>query len=138
VRAPEGYEDLFDDTTKSFLALATVRASGSPVVVPVWFVTDETGLVFTTDDDAFKAKDMRARPSVAGMVMAEGEHARYVSVRGTASDVSDTFTPDTAESLHRRIVQRYEGRDPTAPFEGAIFRLVPERMSGYDYRDFKS
>jgi pyridoxine/pyridoxamine 5'-phosphate oxidase len=86
---PAGFEDLFDDGVRAFLALATTRPSGDPVVVPVWFVSDAQGLVFSTGTDAWKAHDMRARPSVAGMVMAEGEHERYVSVRGTAHEVLD-------------------------------------------------
>ena len=93
MRIPSGFEDLFDDATKAFLALATVRPDGSPVVVPVWFVADDTGLLFSTGVDSFKARDMRERPVVAGMVMEEGEHARYVSVRGTAHEV---LTPDSS------------------------------------------
>ncbi len=45
---PAGFEDLFADSTLSFLALATVRPDGSPVVVPVWFVADDRGLLFST------------------------------------------------------------------------------------------
>ncbi len=46
--------------------------------------------------------------------MAEGDHERYVSVRGQAVELVDP--PDEGidpEELHRRIVQRYEGREPT-------------------------
>ncbi|HUV48846.1 MAG: pyridoxamine 5'-phosphate oxidase family protein [Actinomycetes bacterium] len=132
---PAGFEDLFDDGVRAFLALATTRPSGDPVVVPVWFVSDAQGLVFSTGTDAWKAHDMRARPSVAGMVMAEGEHERYVSVRGTAHEVLDPEAEGIdRQALYRRIVRRYEGHDPSGPHTDVFFRLVPTRITGYDYR----
>lgn len=132
---PPGFEDLFDDDVRAFLALATTRPSGDPVVVPVWFVSDAQGLIFSTGTDAWKTRDMRARPSVAGMVMAEGEHERYVSVRGTAHEMGDLAAEGIdREALHRRIVRRYEGRDPSGPHTDVFFRLIPTRITGYDYR----
>jgi PPOX class probable F420-dependent enzyme len=136
VNIPAGFDDLFADDTCSYLALATVRPDGSPVVVPVWFVTDGEGLLFSTGPDSLKARDMRERPVVAGMVMEEGEHERYVSVRGTAHEVLD---PDAEgldrQALYRRIVRRYEGHDPAGEHTDRFFRLVPSKISGYDYRD---
>ena len=135
MRIPDGFEDLFSDDTCSFLALATVRPDGSPVVVPVWFVTDSDGLVFSTGVDSLKARDMRDRPVVAGMVMEEGEHARYVSVRGSAHEVLDPEAEGIdRQALHRRIVRRYEGHDPAGEHTDRFFRLVPSRVNGYDYR----
>ena len=132
---PAGFEDLFDDGVRAFLALATVRPSGEPVVVPVWFVSDAQGLIFSTGTDAWKARDMRARPSVAGMVMAEGEHERYVSVRGSAHEVVDPEAEGIdPQALYRRIVRRYEGHDPSGPHTDVFFRLEPTRITGYDYR----
>ncbi len=134
VQVPEGFEDLFDDSTRAFLVLATLRGDSGPVVAPVWFVTDEGGLLFTTDGTAAKAQDMRARPQVAAVVMAENDHERYVSVRGEAVELVDPVAEGVdVEALHRRILQRYEGRDPQTPFEGAVFRIVPLRLTGYDY-----
>ena len=132
---PAGYADLFSDATRAFLMLATVRSSGSPVIVPVWFVADDDGLLFTTGMQSFKARDMRARPEVGAVVMNESEYARYVSVRGRAIEIGDPAAEGIdAQGLYRRIVRRYEEQDPSVPFSDAIFRLVPERMTGYDYR----
>jgi nitroimidazol reductase NimA-like FMN-containing flavoprotein (pyridoxamine 5'-phosphate oxidase superfamily) len=132
---PAGFEDLFDDSSKAFLALATVRPDGSPVVAPVWFVAVEDALLFSTGADSLKARDMRQRSAVAGMVMLEGEHARYVSVRGTAHEVLDPESEGIdAHGLYRRIVRRYEGHDPKGEHTDRFFSLVPSRMSGYDYR----
>ena len=132
---PADFEDLFADDTLAYLALATVRPDGSPVVVPVWFVADEGGLIFSTGTDSLKARDMRARPMVAGMVMGEGEHARCVSVRGTAREVLDPVAEGIdPQALYRRIVRRYEGRDPVGEHTDVYFRLIPTKVSGYDYR----
>lgn len=135
MKVPPGFEDLFDDDARAFVALAIVRPDGSPVVAPVWFVTDDGGLLFSTGSDSLKARDMRKRPQVAGMVMEEGEHARYVSVRGTAHEVLD---PDEEgldpQALYRRIVRRYEGHDPVGEHTDVFFRLVPSKVTGYDYR----
>lgn len=78
---------------------------------------------------------MRERPLVAGMVMEEGEHARYVSVRGTADEVLDAVAEGLdAQALYRRIVRRYEGHDPAGEHTDVFFRLVPSKVTGYDYR----
>ncbi len=136
MKIPNGFEDLFADETLAYLALATVRPDGSPVVVPVWFVADADGLLFSTGADSLKARDMRERPLVAGMVMEEGEHARYVSVRGTAHEVLDPYAEGIdAQALYRRIVRRYEGHDPSGKHTDVFFRLIPTMVSGYDYRD---
>ena len=117
--------------------LATVRPTGAPVVVPVWFVADDGGLLFTTGMNSLKAGDMRARPEVGGVIINEGEYARYVSVRGQAIEIVDPAAAGIdAHALYRRIVTRYQDQAPAEPFTDAIFRLVPERMTGYDYREY--
>lgn len=137
MNVPVEYADLFDDATRAFLMLATLRPTGEPVIVPVWFVADDDGLLFSTGRDSLKARDLRARPAVGAVVMAEGEYARYVSVRGRAIEITDPAAAGIdAQAVYRRIVRRYQEQDPAEPFADSIFRLVPERMTGYDYRDY--
>jgi nitroimidazol reductase NimA-like FMN-containing flavoprotein (pyridoxamine 5'-phosphate oxidase superfamily) len=137
VEIPAAYADLFNDASRAFLMLATVRPTGEPVIAPVWFVADDHGLLFTTGANSLKATDMRARPAVGAVVMNESEYARYVSVRGRAVEIVDPATAGIdAQALYLRIVRRYQEQDPTEPFADAIFRLVPERMTGYDYREY--
>jgi nitroimidazol reductase NimA-like FMN-containing flavoprotein (pyridoxamine 5'-phosphate oxidase superfamily) len=54
--------------------LATVRADGSPHVVPVWFVFDDDGtLVFTVDANSVKAKAApRSSTEFAGAAPGDG------------------------------------------------------------------
>ncbi len=138
MQIPEGYDDLFDDAAVGFLVVATLSGPDKAAVAPVWFVSDDRGLVFTSDDDSVKARNVRRQPNVAAVVLEEGEHARYVSVRGTVEELHAGV--DDLAGLYRRIVQRYEHREPTEPDpEGtAYFRLVPDRMNGYDYRDYQA
>ena len=138
VQIPDGYADLFDDSVTGFLVVATMRGPDQPSVAPVWFVADDLGLLFTSDDDSVKARNVRRQPHVAGVVLAEGEHARYVSVRGRVEEV--VATGEDVVAVYRRIVRRYEQRDPAdpEPVGTAFFRLVPERMIGYDYRDYEA
>lgn len=135
MQVPDGFDDLFDDATIAFLVLATVRGADEPVVAPVWFVSTDDGLLFTSDVDAAKVRDLRAHPTVGGVVMAEGEHVRYVSVRGRVVELAPGAEGIDQEAVYRRIVRRYEGHDPSGPFEGLLFRLEPVRLTGYDYRD---
>jgi len=136
VQIPPGYDDLFDDATEAFLVLATMRSEGEPVVAPVWFVAVPEGLLFTSGAEAAKVGDLRSRPRVGGVVMAEGEHVRYVSVRGRVVELTPASAPDVdRDAVYRRIVRRYEGHDPLTPFDGVLFRLEPDRLTGYDYRD---
>jgi PPOX class probable F420-dependent enzyme len=60
------------DTLQQFLAagtrtakLACVKADGSPLVSPVWFILDQQALVFTTMNTSLKYKRMRADPRVS-------------------------------------------------------------------------
>lgn len=135
MQIPDGYDDLFDDGSRAFLVLAMLRGAAQPVAAPVWFVTTDQGLLFTSEEEAAKVRDLRARPLVGGVVMAEGEHVRYVSVRGRAVELPAGTPGIDGDAVYRRIVRRYEGHDPTDPFDGVLFRLEPDRLTGYDYRD---
>jgi len=136
---PKDFEDLFDDASRALLVLATMREAAEPVVAPVWFVSDESGLLFSSDHTAAKVRDIRARPQVGGVVMAEGDHLRYVSVRGDVVEVVDPGAEGIdVQAVYRRIVRRYEGRDPAQPFDGVLFWLVPRRTTGYDYHELSA
>jgi nitroimidazol reductase NimA-like FMN-containing flavoprotein (pyridoxamine 5'-phosphate oxidase superfamily) len=135
---PEGYADLFADDVVSFLVLGTSSGEDRVAVAPVWFLTDDRGLVFTSEDDSIKARNVRRQPEVAAALLQEGDHARYVSVLGSVEEL----TPETDDiaALYRRLVARYQKEpllDPE-PENFAYFRLVPRRMRGYDYRDYQA
>ena len=60
-----------------------------------------------------------------------------LQIGGRAIEIVDPVAARIdAQALHRRIVRRYQEQGPAEPFADAIFRLVPERLTGYDYRDY--
>jgi hypothetical protein len=58
-------KQMSEDEWKAFIAkgsrtgkLSTVRADGSPHIAPMWFVLDDGALVFTTDKETVKARNL--------------------------------------------------------------------------------
>ena len=92
--------------------LATVRPDGSPHVVPIWFVVDDSGpdwsLVFNTGRDTVKGRALRNDARVSICVDDEEPPFAYVRIDGEA-DLSD----DVDEMLpwSTRIAARYMGPD---------------------------
>ena len=65
--------------------LATVRADGSPHVVPIWFVLDGDDLVFNTANTSVKAKNMMREPRVSISVDLGGDPYPFVTIFGTTA-----------------------------------------------------
>ncbi|WP_430782449.1 PPOX class F420-dependent oxidoreductase [Actinoplanes sp. G11-F43] len=131
-----------DDEVRDFLTagtrtgkLATVRADGSPHVVPIWFVLDGDDLVFNTGADTVKGKAMARDPRVMICVDEEIAPFAYVTVRGTA-----TLGTDLDEMLvwATRIAERYMGAELAGSYgrrnavEGELLvRVRMERVQGF-------
>ena len=64
--------------------LATVRADGSPDVVPVWFVIDGGDLLFTCASASVKARNLARDPRGALSVDDPRWPYSFVTVRGPA------------------------------------------------------
>jgi PPOX class probable F420-dependent enzyme len=93
--------------------LATVRADGSPHVVPVWIVLDGDDVVLTAGESTAKVKAIRHEPRVSVLVDDERPPFSYVSIRGTA-----TLSDDLSEVRRwaTRIGARYMGEDRAEEF----------------------
>ena len=104
--------------------LACVRADGSPVVSPVWFVVDDGELVFTTMNSALKCRAMRRDPRVSICVDDERFPYGFASLQGEATLLElpvDELLPWTT-----RIAERYVPADEVDRF-GAR-NAVPEEV----------
>ncbi|GAA4526444.1 PPOX class F420-dependent oxidoreductase [Amycolatopsis samaneae] len=92
--------------------LAVVRASGAPIVTPVWFLLDETPdgdeLVFTTGTDTLKGKAIRRDPRISLCV--DDQRPPYSYVQFTAEA---RLTHDLPEMLDwaTRLGGRYMGQE---------------------------
>jgi PPOX class probable F420-dependent enzyme len=113
--------------------LATVRADGSPHVVPIWFVLDDDdSLVFTVDAASVKAKALRRDQRVSVCVDDEVPPYAVVLVEGSA-----ILLDDEAAKLRytTRIGGRYMGADRAEEFGRRnavpgelLVRLPPTRL----------
>lgn len=128
-----------DDERRSFLSegrrtakLATVRADGSPHVVPVGFVLDGDDWVFMTSADSVKGRNLHRDARVSMCVDEVDPHA-FVTVTGTAA-----LSEDPKALLHWATVLggRYVGADRAEEFgrrngvPGVLLvRVTPTRTS---------
>jgi PPOX class probable F420-dependent enzyme len=113
--------------------LVTLRADGSPTVVPIWYEWDgETAAIFTTR--GAKVRRIQADPRVALSVEEPaGVAEAWVTIEGTA-----TIEESGGIELARRLVQRYytpakaaetlPGWEKMAA-EWVIIRVTPTRIS---------
>lgn len=115
--------------------LATVRADGSPHVVPIWFVLDGDDLVFNTGADTVKGRALARDGRAALCVDEEVAPYAYVTVRGPV-----TFSTDLPDMRiwATRIAGRYMGPDLADSYgarnavEGELLvRLRLEKVSGF-------
>ena len=119
--------------------LATVRADGSPHVVPIWFVLDGEDLIFTTGRETIKGKALRREGRAAVCVDVEQPPFAYVMVAGEV-EISEDLDKMLPWAI--KIAGRYEGPERAEEFgrrsavEGELLvRLRPSRIVALDYID---
>lgn len=114
--------------------LATVRADGSPHVVPIWFDLDGETIVFNTGETVVKARNIRHDARVSLCADDERPPFSFVRVDGVA-----TLSNNQEELLYwaTRIAGRYMGADLAEAYgkrnavEGELLvRITPTRIYG--------
>lgn len=93
--------------------LATVRADGSPHLSVVWFLLDGDGLVFTTEDDTVKARNLLRDERAEVCVDDENPPYSFAVVRGRA-EISEE--PEQLLTWATSIAARYMGQDRAQEF----------------------
>ncbi|GGY32028.1 PPOX class F420-dependent oxidoreductase [Streptomyces djakartensis] len=93
--------------------LSTVRADGSPHVVPVWFLLDGDEVVFNTGKDSVKGRNLARDGRVALCVDDDRPPYSFVVVRGRARLVEDL---DEVRHWATRIGARYMGEERAEEF----------------------
>ena len=114
--------------------LATVRADGSPHVVPVWFLLDGEHLIFTAGPASVKVKNILRNGRVAICVDEDTPPFHYVLLEGRA-EVLDSSV-ETAHYWGALIGGRYMGTERAEEFgtraEGEwVLRMIPEKVIAY-------
>ena len=71
--------------TGKYVSLTTFRRDGTPVSTPVWFVSENGGLLVETDGDSYKVKRIR-RDDAVTLTSCNAMGARQRRGRSGASD----------------------------------------------------
>ena len=129
------------DEVRAFLSHGTRTAKlATSGLMPVWFVLDGQELVFTTDGDSVKGRNLRRDPRAAVVVDEEVAPYAFVQIRGhvTLSEDLDELLP-FATAIGGRCMgpDRAEefGKRNSVPGE-LIVRLRPSKvLAGFNLTD---
>jgi PPOX class probable F420-dependent enzyme len=112
--------------------LATIREDGRPHAVPIAFVLDDDDILFLTNAETVKGRDLLRDPRVTLVVDDEVPPFAFVMIQGTAVASQDV---GNVEQLARRISQRYdagEGMEEFVRFAreelGMLVRVAASRI----------
>ncbi len=115
--------------------IATVRKSGHPHVVPIWFIMDGDDLIFTTMNTSVKAKNMERDDRICISVDEDKPMYTFVKIDGTVE-----FMDVTAEERVKwatEIARRYMGDDKAEEYgkrngvpEEHVVRVRPTKLFG--------
>ena len=103
----------FLNTRGVLLRIAVVRADGSPLVTPIWYLHDDGSVFFTPRARSEWFECLRRDPRVALCIDEESLPYRKVVVEGSARLLHDIGEDDVWRNLYRQIAERY------VPPEGA-------------------
>jgi PPOX class probable F420-dependent enzyme len=113
-------EQMREDMWQAFITegtrtgkLATVRADGSPHIAPMWFLLDGGDLVFTTEKETVKGRNLLRDDRAALCVDEERPLYSFVVLRGRV-EISDE--PTLLLTWATSIAARYMGEDRAREF----------------------
>jgi PPOX class probable F420-dependent enzyme len=126
-------EQLVFVTERHLATLTTLRADGSPHVVPVAFTWDqEAGVLrITTNRASVKARNARLPGEGGGAPRAavcQVEGGRWITLEGTIEVVEDA---DEVVDAVARYARRYRPLEPKA--ERVVLRLTPDKVMASTY-----
>jgi nitroimidazol reductase NimA-like FMN-containing flavoprotein (pyridoxamine 5'-phosphate oxidase superfamily) len=89
------------------MRIAVVRADGSPLVTPIWFLHEDGAIYFTPREKSEWFACLRSDPRVSLCIDEQPLPYRKVIVEGRAELVHDVGEDDVWRDLYRRIAKRY-------------------------------
>jgi PPOX class probable F420-dependent enzyme len=114
--------------------VGTMRADGSPHVVPVWYAWDGQAVLVWTDEGRLWARNLRRDPRVAFSVQEPGPPFGAVTMRGTAEI---RIGGADLDGDVRRICRRYLAEDEVDGYVAkwsqlhTIVRIDPAVIRGW-------
>lgn len=106
---------------RNYAHLATIEPDGSPSTRPIWVDVEEDRVIFVTQIDSRKARDIEADPRVALSIHHRDDPYRQADLRGR---VVDRIDGDAALVLADRIARKYTGQDFPVRGEGTVVYVV--------------
>jgi PPOX class probable F420-dependent enzyme len=103
---PAEQDDLLS-TPGVLMRIGTVRADGSPLVTPIWFLHEGGAIWFTPRENSEWHANLRRDPRVCLDIDEEAQPYRKLIVDGVAELVHDLGADDRWRDLYRRIGLRY-------------------------------
>lgn len=132
---PEARRSFLTEGTRTAV-LATTQQDGRPHAAPIAFVLDGDDVLFLTNAETVKGRDLRRDPRVTLVVDDERPPFAFVMIEGTAAASQDVAT---LEQVARRISQRYDAGEGTEDFVrfaredlGMLVRVAPTRIVALD------
>jgi hypothetical protein len=110
--------------------VCTTRADGRPHAMPVWGLWLDGAVLFSTDPDSVKGRNLAARPDVV-VHLESGDETVVVEGRGeriAGTDLPESFVDDYDAKYGHRL-------DPSNP-AFAFYRLRPARVLAWRESDF--
>jgi PPOX class probable F420-dependent enzyme len=124
---PETYRDLFQK--RAFAHLATLMPDGTPQVTPVWCDYDGTHIRINSAKGRVKDRNMRLNPQVALEIMDPDNPYRYLAVRGSVTEITESGADAHIDSLAKKYLgrERYPWRK--AGEVRVLYKIRPDRVS---------
>jgi PPOX class probable F420-dependent enzyme len=119
---PDEVRALFEGP--NYAHLATVLPSGAPHSVPVWTGVEGERVIFFTQPQSRKARNVERDPRVAFSITDHEQPYRMAQVRGR---VVEMVEGDAALEIIDRLALKYTGE--TFPMRsGVVYLIEPERV----------
>jgi PPOX class probable F420-dependent enzyme len=123
VTLPDDVRALFDGA--NYVSLATLLPDGAPVSIPIWAGVEGGRIVFFTQPETQKARQLERDPRVGLSVVDHDDPYRSARVRGR---VVETIDGDEALGVIDRLSRKYTGH-PFPMRSGRVYVIEAERAS---------
>ncbi len=97
---PESHKDLFEDQTRAFAYLATIKSNGTPQVTPIWFNVNGEDLLINSATGRLKDKNMRRFPAVALCISDPKNPYRYIQIQGRVVEITNEGAEEHIDLLN--------------------------------------
>jgi len=120
---------------KQIVVLATVRADGAPLAMPMWFLHDVGSLAMISVENTQKVRNLRGDPRVCVVAEAVSDRGEIqgVTVVGNAEFLADgPERKALAERFHAKypgLARLWGGR--AMPANRVMFRITPARVRSW-------